>query len=105
MDKKAVAEICRVLKVDLLDDYRKAVYRNNVAEVKRMRPESLNTAWDNGYLKRVLFDEGHLATTTQNILPVYQKKTRAWFVVHTLVAHPFYHIGHLPIIKQLVTKG
>ncbi|HOO08762.1 MAG TPA: hypothetical protein PKW06_02350 [Cyclobacteriaceae bacterium] len=74
MDKKAVAEICRVLKVDLLDDYRKAVYRNNVAEVKRMRPESLNTAWDNGYLKRVLFDEGHLATTTQNILPVYQKK-------------------------------
>ncbi|MEQ8363689.1 MAG: hypothetical protein RIF39_09035 [Cyclobacteriaceae bacterium] len=105
MSKEEVHQLCGVLDPSILNNYQKAVYIHNVAMVNQMQSEDLSTDWDDNYLNKVLFDEGHLDTSTKNILPVYQKKTREWFIVHTLVAHSFYHIGQLSVIKQLMDKN
>lgn len=105
MSKEEVRTICDILNPTLLEEYRKAVFFNNMKVVNQIQSEDLSTDWSDEYLGKILFDEGHIDAAIKNILPVYQKKTREWFVVHTLVAHSFYHIGQLSVIKQLITKN
>lgn len=105
MTKDEVIQISKTLNPAILNDYRMAVYHHNVDVIQQIQSEDLSTDRDDAYLRRVLFEEDHLDIRITNILPVYQKKTRAWFVVHTLVAHPFYHIGQLSVIKQLMEKN
>ncbi|HCM75505.1 MAG TPA: hypothetical protein DIS90_03930 [Cytophagales bacterium] len=105
MSKEEVKEVCEQLNAVALENYRTAVFKNNIDTLSRIQSEDLTTDWNDDYLNNVLFTEGTLDKGTNNILPVYQKKTREWFVVHTLVAHSFYHIGQLSVIKQLTGKN
>ncbi len=76
MSKDEVKEICQRLNHLQLENYRLAVFHNNLKVVEKIKSEDLSTCWNDDYLNKVLFTEGILDRSTTNILPVYQNKTR-----------------------------
>ena len=96
MSKEEVYQMCEILNPNVLDNYRMAVYRHNVSVINQLQSEDLSTEWDDEYLNRVLFDEDHLDTSTKNILPVYQKKTRE------LSSTPWLHILFTILVNCLL---
>jgi hypothetical protein len=99
MPKKEVLLMTKQLNIDYLKQYAQAVKKKTIWLIDEIDTNTLEEVISQKQTDRLI--KQTMPKTIWPLRELYYGKTKAWFLLHVCLTHPFYHLGQISVIQQL----